>query len=582
MFDLLFKEATVIDGTGSPQRVTDVAVTAGRIVEVGRVSGAARETVDARGAWLTPGFVDIHTHYDGQACWDPTFSPSIYHGTTTVVMGNCGVGFAPLRPGKQGDLIDLMEGVEDIPGVVLSKGIDFRWETFPQYMDALDAMPHSIDYLVQMPHDPLRMYVMEDRALAGEEASTDDIAAIRDILRQALQAGAAGFSTGRTDNHRTAKGRNTPSSEAGLAELTGIAQAFAGLNRGVIQMVSDFDLLRGPQFFQSEFNLVEELARASGRPLSMTWLQRDPGGEQYQMIRQRLELAVSNGLPLYLQTAARGIGVIMGLDASSHPFMGFPSYRDIAALPLAERAAAMRQPERRARVLAETSVRLADDKTPIPPLVDILLEHIESISARMFPLGAVPNYEPRLTESFLYQARRGGRPALELIYDFLAEGDGRRLIYFPIFNYNDGSLNVVAQMLNHPRALAGLGDAGAHVGAICDASFTTFMLTHWGRDWPGSPLTVERAVEMMTSRNARYLGLRDRGRIALGQRADLNLIDSHRLGLPAPELVHDLPAGARRFVQKARGYVGTWVAGQQVVKYGKVTAARPGRLVRMR
>ena len=582
MFDLLFKEVTVVDGSGAPPRRMDVAISAGRIVNLGRVSGSARETIEGLDAILTPGFIDIHTHYDGQASWDQTFSPSIHHGTTTVVMGNCGVGFAPLRPGRRADLIDLMEGVEDIPGVALAEGIDFCWESFPQYMDALDAIPHSLDFLVQVPHDPLRMYVMGERAIAREEASAVDIATMRDLLRQALKAGAAGFSTGRTDNHRTAKGRNTPSSEAGQAELTGIAAAFAGLNRGVVQMVSDFDLMRGPSYFNSEFNLVEALARACGRPLSMTWLQRDPGGEQYQVIRQRLEAAVSQGLPLYLQTAARGIGVIMGLDASFHPFMGFPSYREIADMPLAQRAAAMREPQRRAKILSEKSVRLADDKTPIPPLVDILLERIESISARMFPLGAQPNYEPRPTDSFFYEARKRGVSALETIYDYLEEGDGGRLIYFPIFNYNEGSLNVVAQMLRHPRALAGLGDAGAHVGTICDASFSTFMLTHWARDRSTGPMPVERVVEMLSSRNAHYLGLRDRGRIALGQRADLNLIDLHRLKLPAPQLVHDLPGNSRRFLQTAEGYLGTWVAGRRVMKYGKLTAERPGRLVRMR
>ena len=582
MLDLLFTEATVIDGTGAPPRVMDVAVADGRIAQVGRIDRKARTTIDARGAWLTPGFIDIHTHYDGQANWDQTFSPSIHHGITTVVMGNCGVGFAPLRPGRQADLIDLMEGVEDIPGVALAEGIDFRWESFPQFMDTLEAIPHSLDFLLQVPHDPLRMYVMGERAMAREEASKEDIAAMQGLLREALQAGAAGFSTGRTDDHRTASGRDTPSSIAGVEELIGIAGAFAGLKRGVLQMVSDFDLMRGPQYFQAEFNLVEELARASGRPLSMTWLQRDPGGEQYQLIRQRLDIAVGNGLPLYLQTAARGIGVIIGLDTGFQPFMGFPSYREVATLPLAERAAAMREPRRRARILAERSERLAVDQTPVPPLVDILLERIETISARLFALGAIPNYEPALTDSFLYHARRRGVTALETLYDHLAEGDGGNLIYFPIFNYNEGSLDVVAQMLNHPRALAGLGDAGAHIATKCDASFSTFMLTHWARDRAEGRLPIERVVEMLSSRNARYLGLRDRGRIALGQRADLNLIDPHRLKLPAPQLLPDLPAGGKRFMQKSEGYVGTWVAGQRVTQHGKVTAARPGRLVRMR
>ena len=350
-----------------------MGIAGGRIVEVGRITAAAREVVDADGAWVTPGFVDIHTHYDGQATWDPTFSPSVHHGVTTLVMGNCGVGFAPVRPGREDGLVKLMEGVEDIPGAALHEGIRWSWESFPQYMDALERDARSLDYLVQVPHDPLRMYVMGERAVAKEKASDADIAAMRALLREALQAGAAGFSTGRSDNHRTSEGRETPAAEASAAELTGIARAFEGLSHGVVQMVSDFDLMQGPARFDAEFDLLEQLAAASGRPLSMTWLQRDPGGEQYKAIQARTEAAVARGLPLYLQTAARGIGVINGLDASFHAFMGFPGYKEVAHLPLAERAAALRDPARKAMILAQKSDRLAGDGTAIPPLVDILL-----------------------------------------------------------------------------------------------------------------------------------------------------------------------------------------------------------------
>lgn len=584
MLDSLFEGegATVVDGTGAAPYSADVGVKDGRIVEIGSITSAARERIAAQGAWLTPGFVDIHTHYDGQATWDETFSPSIHHGVTTLVMGNCGVGFAPVRPGGESGLIKLMEGVEDIPGAALAEGLRWNWHSFPQFMSALDATPHSLDYLVQVPHDPLRMAVMGDRAAARQAATPDDIGAMRSLLREALEAGAVGFSTGRSDNHRTADGHDTPACEASEAELTGIVQAFAGLGRGVVQLVSDFDILRGPEHFEREFGLVEALARASGRPLSMTWLQRDPGGEQWTAIRARVERAVANGLPLYLQTAARGIGVINGLDASFHPFMGFPSFKQIAHLPLAERAAAMREPARKARVLAEKSETMAGDGTPIPPLVDILLAQIELISGRMFPLSTSerPHYEPSVMESFLVRAKQRGTTALEALYDHLAEGDGTNLIYFPIFNYNDGSLAAVRSMLEHPRALAGLSDAGAHVGTICDASFTTFMLTHWVRDRVEGRLPLERAVEMLTGRNARYLGLADRGMIRVGQRADLNLIDPQRLNVGVPALVRDLPAGGRRFLQKGVGYLGTWVAGQAVQRDGQITAARPGRLVR--
>ncbi|MEO8806465.1 MAG: amidohydrolase family protein [Burkholderiaceae bacterium] len=580
MLDWLIEGGTVVDGTGGALFTADVGVQDGRIVAVGKINAAARERVDAQGAWVTPGFVDIHTHYDGQATWDETFSPSIHHGVTTVVMGNCGVGFAPVRRGHEADLIKLMEGVEDIPGAALAEGIRWNWESFPQFMDALAATPHSLDFMLQIPHDPVRMAVMGERAFTQQAAGAEDIVAMRSLVREALQAGAVGFSSGRSDNHRTSEGKETPASEATSAELCGIARAFEGLQHGVIQMVSDFDVLKGPERFDAEFDLVEAVARASGRPLSMTWLQRDPGGAQWQAIRERVEIAVSNGLPLYLQTAARGIGVINGLDASFHPFMGFPGFKEIAHLPLAERAAAMRDPARKARVLSEKSDRMAGDGTAIPPLVDILLARIEMISGRMFPLDATLNYEPNVMQSFLVRAKQRGSTALEALYDHLAEGSGENLIYFPIFNYNDGSLSAVRSMLDHPRALAGLSDAGAHVGTVCDASFTTFMLTHWVRDRATDKLPLQRAVEMMTSRNARYLGLTDRGTIAVGQRADLNLIDPQCLSVGVPALVRDLPAGGKRFLQKGAGYLGTWVAGQQVQRDGEITAARPGRLVR--
>lgn len=589
MLDTIFEGATVIDGTGRPPFTADVGVRDGRIAKIGRIDDKSRERIAAHGAWLTPGFVDLHTHFDGQASWDETFSPSIQHGVTTLVMGNCGVGFAPLRPGDRrravNGLVSLMEGVEDIPGVALAEGVRFDWESFPQYMNSLERMPHSLDFLVQVPHDPLRMAVMGDRALAHEPATTDDIAAMRALLREALDAGAAGFSTGRSDNHRTAEGRETPASEADAAELAGIVDAFAGLDRGVVQLVSDFDVLRGADRFDAEFDLAEVLARASGRPLSMTWLQRDPGGDQWRAIRARAEAAVARGLPLRLQTASRAIGVILGLDTTFHPFMGFPGYLELAHLPLAERAAKLREPARKARILSERSGRLSGDGTPIPPIVDLMLANIERITARMFPLGDEPDYEPTLADSFFMRARVRQCSAIEALYDYLAEGDGGNFVHFPIFNYNEGSLEVVGEMLAHPLALFGLSDAGAHVGTICDASATTFLLSHWCRDRRGTHATgrmePERAIEMLTQRNARHIGLHDRGEIAVGKRADLNLIDPERLAPGRVELVRDMPAGGRRLLQKARGYLGTWVAGTAVIRNGEITTARPGHLVRL-
>jgi N-acyl-D-aspartate/D-glutamate deacylase len=581
MLDWLIKGGTVVDGTGAAPYVADVGVRDGRIVELGTVTSPAGQTLQAQGLWITPGFIDIHTHYDGQATWDDCFTPSIYHGVTTVVMGNCGVGFAPVRPGHEDELVKLMEGVEDIPGAALHEGIRWNWESFPQYMDALAATPRSLDYLVQVPHDPLRMYVMGERALAHTMATNADIDAMRALLHEALKAGAAGLSTGRSDNHRTSEGKDTPAANASAQELIGLAQAFAGLQHGVVQVVSDYNLLQGPGQFDAEFDLVDALAGASGRPLSLTWLQRDPGGEQFRQIQQRVESAVNAGLPLYLQTAARGIGVMTGFDASFHPFMGFPGYKEVAHLPLAERAAALREPARKARILAQKSEPLAGDGSAVPPLVDILLSQIERISGRMFPMTQQPDYAPHVLQSFYVRARQAGTSALEAIYDYLSAGDGQGLIYFPIFNYNDGSLATVREMLEHPRALSGLSDAGAHVGTVCDASFSTFMLSHWVAQEGPLAMPLEQAVEMLTRRNARYLGLSDRGVIAVGQRADLNAIDPTQLGLSLPSMVRDLPAGGKRFVQGATGYVGTWVAGEQVQSQGRITEARPGRLVRM-
>ncbi len=584
MLDWKVSDVTVLDGSGAEPFTADVGVRDGRIVAVGRISEAAQETIDGAGAWLTPGFVDIHTHYDGQASWDESFSPSIHHGVTTLVMGNCGVGFAPNVPGREDELIALMEGVEDIPGVALREGVRFNWRSFTEYMDVLEAMPHTLDFLTLVPHDPLRMAVMGDRALAQQAATEADVAAMRTQLRAALRAGAAGFSTGRTDDHRTTRGLETPASDAGAAELIGLGQAFAGLGHGVVQMVSDFDLLRAAERFDAEFDLLEDLARASGRPLSMTWLQRDPGGEQWKAMRERVDMAVAAGLPLYLQTAPRGIGVISGLDAQFHAFMGFPAFREIADLPLPDRAAAMRDSKRKAQILSQKSESRAGSGSSVPPIVDLMLARIELIAWRMFAMSgheSRPNYEPALASSFGARAKARGCTALEALYDHLAEGDGSNLIYFPIFNYNGGNLDVVGEMLQHPRALYGLSDSGAHVGTICDASSSTFLLSHWARDRAQGRLSPQAAVQMLSSRNARYLGLHDRGLIAPGQRADLNLIDPQRLAVGSLRIVRDLPAGGRRFLQKGEGYLRTWVAGRCVQQDGQVTDQRPGHLVRI-
>ncbi|MEO7091793.1 MAG: amidohydrolase family protein [Polyangiales bacterium] len=581
-FDLKILGGTVLDGTGAQGFRADVAIRDGRIVEVGACDGPARRTIDADGAIVTPGFTDLHTHYDGQVSWDGDLAPSSLHGVTTCVMGNCGVGFAPVRARDRKRLIELMEGVEDIPGAALAEGIDWRWESFPEYMSAIDARPHAIDFATQITHDALRIFVMGDRAVAGRAATDDDIAAMRTVVRAALEAGAVGFSTGRTDNHRSIDGSSTPAADATIRELEGIARAFDGLQHGVLQAVSDFDMETSPARFDDEFDVNEKMAQAGGaHPTSISLLQRDLDSEQWRKIVQRAEQASARGTNIRLQVAARGIGVLLGLEATFQPFIGFPSYKAISALPLAERVAAMRDPSFKARLLTEKSEKIAGDGSNVPPMADRFLANIDFVSMRMFRLGEHPDYEPPRDASLFAESMRTGKKPLEVIYDALLENDGKELLYFPVFNYTSFDLDVVGEMLAHPLSLPGLSDGGAHVGTVCDASFPTFMLSHWARDRARGKLPLERVVKMLAHDTARYMGFSDRGTIAVGQKADLNIIDFERLRLTRPALVADLPAGGKRLLQRAEGYLATLVNGEVVVDRGTLTGARPGRLVRL-
>jgi N-acyl-D-aspartate/D-glutamate deacylase len=580
MYDLAITGATVVDGTGGAPFRADVAVSGGRIALVGKLDGPARRTIDADGAIVTPGFVDLHTHYDGQVSWDPELSPSSLHGVTTAVMGNCGVGFAPVRASDRQTLIRLMEGVEDIPGAALSEGIRWQWESFPEYMSALDALPHSIDFALQVPHDALRVYVMGERGVNGEPATEADVAAMRALLREALVAGAAGFSTGRTDNHRSADGKATPASEATIAELTGLASAFEGLSHGVLQAVSDFDIDAGPGRFEPEFDVVLAMARAAGgHRTSVSLLQRDAANDQWERILAGCEKANAAGIPLRVQVAARAIGVLLGLEATFHPFVGFPSYKRIAHLSLEERVRILSAPEYKQSLLAEKSEPLAGDGSAVPPLADKLLANIDFVAMRLFRIGQVPNYEPEIKDSLYGEALSSGRPVLDVVYDAMLADGGKELLYFPLFNYTGRNLDTVQRMLSHPLALAGLSDGGAHVGTVCDASFPTFMLMHWARDTGKIPL--ERVVSMLARETAEHVHMLDRGVVLAGRRADLNVIDLPRLRLLRPELRRDLPAGGRRLLQRAEGYLATIVAGEVVRDAEGLTAARPGRLVRL-
>ncbi|MGE3724854.1 MAG: amidohydrolase family protein [Candidatus Sericytochromatia bacterium] len=581
-YDLIIRGGKIVDGTGQPAFTADLAVKDGKIAAIGQIEGHSKTVIEAHGSLVTPGFVDIHTHYDGQISWDADMAPSSLHGVTTAVMGSCGVGFAPCRATDRERLIQLMEGVEDIPGSALAEGLPWTWESFPEYMNALEALPHSIDFCAMLTHDPLRVYVMGDRAVHDMPATADEIAQMRALLREGLEAGAVGFSTGRSDNHRSASGAHTPAAQAEDNELTGLVKAFQGLGHGVIQAVSDFDMPEGDSHFDREFDLIERMGEVSGHPVSVSLMQRDQSPQQWKWIIQRAEKAQAAGQNFKLQVGARAIGVLLGLEATFHPFMGFPSYKAISALPLTERVAKMQDPAFKTQLLSEKSEPVAGDGSSIPPLADLLLAQMELFGMRMFTLGEEPDYEPSMANSIGMKAKQRGESVLSGLYDALLEDHGHALIYFPLYNYGEGNLNNLYTMLSHPQALPGLGDGGAHVGTICDASFPTFLLTHWARDRQGEKFQLEEVIQMQTQRNAEFIGLDDRGSLEVGKKADINVIDFENLRLHPPYLVADLPAGGKRLMQKASGYKATIVSGEIIAQNGELTGKYPGKLVRLR
>ena len=569
MYDLLIRAGTIVDGSGAPAFTGDVAIAGGRIVAVGRVERPARRMLDADGLLVAPGFVDVHTHYDGQATWDPLLSPSCYHGVTTAVMGNCGVGFAPMQPARRGFLIQLMEGVEDIPGGVLAEGVTWGWESFAQYLDALEAQPRIMDLGAQLPHAALRYYVMGERGAAREPATEQDLQRMSELTERALKAGALGFTTSRTLLHKTARGEYVPNFGAAPTELHAIAAAVKRAGRGVLQLLSDFDDVDG------EFGMLCDWVQASGaRPLSFTLVQRVEQPQQWRRLLELIEVAQRRGLPVRGQVAPRAVGLVLGLEATLHPFMSRPSYVAIADLPLAERVARMRDAALRARILSEPVDALPGR---IPALTSTVLARLD----RIYPLGDPPDYEPAAEASVAGRAARLGIDPYALMYDLLLEREGRELLFAPAANYVDGNYEAALAMLRHPHTVVGLGDGGAHCGSICDGSFPTYLLTHWTRDRTrGERLPLEFAVHRYTRAPAELIGLNDRGLIAPGMKADINLIDHPNLSLSPPTIVHDLPAGGRRLMQTATGYVATIVAGEVVIDRDRPTGALPGRLLR--
>jgi N-acyl-D-aspartate/D-glutamate deacylase len=560
--DLVIRGGEVIDGEGGPRVRADVAIDGGRIAAVGRVIGGGRRELDADGLLVLPGWVDVHTHYDGQATWDPQLTPSCWHGVTTVVMGNCGVGFAPAAAERRDWLISLMEGVEDIPGTALAEGIRWEWESFPEYLDALERAPRALDVAAQVPHGALRAYVMGERGADHRARPSDDeISAMARLAGEAVAAGALGFTSSRTRNHRTRDGAPTPSLSAGADELLGIARGLGRAGRGVVEIVSDFGDL------DAEFALLRRMVEVSGRPMSISVAQSDLAPQGWRELLRRIGEAAAAGLPMKAQVPPRAIGLLLGLQATLHPFCGHPSWREVASLPLAEQVRRMRDPHLRRRILAESA----------PAPVAFLLERFE----RMFVLGDPPDYEPAAEQSVAAQAARLGVPPAELAYDLLLADAGRALLYRPFLNYTDFNLEVSREMLLDPNAVPGLGDAGAHCGMICDGSYPTFLALHWGRDRArGERLPLEWLVKRQTADTAALVGLGDRGRIAPGLRADLNLVDWDALRLHPPQVVFDLPAGGKRLVQRADGYRMTLVAGEVTFEDGEPTGALPGRLVR--
>jgi N-acyl-D-aspartate/D-glutamate deacylase len=562
MTDLVIRGGTIVDGTGGDPYEADLGIAHGRIIAIGRNLPRGTEEIDARGKLVTPGFVDIHTHYDAQVTWSERLAPSTWNGVTTVLIGNCGVGFAPCHTDQREMLIKLMEGVEDIPEVVLTEGLPWNWHTFPDYMNALAERRFDADVAAQVPHAALRVYVMGQRGADREPATEADRQEMARLTVEGLRAGALGFSTSRTLNHRTLDGKHIPTLRAEEAELTAIAHAMRAEGAGWLQIVSDFD---DPE---AEFGLFRRLAEASDRPVTLTLLQSDARPDGWRDLLDRIAESNARGTRITGQIRSRPTSVLLGWELSQNPFFGRPSYRSIAGLPFPERLARLRDPSFRARILAEAFEG------------DRRARRVERWD-RLFPLGDPPDYEPSADKSIAAIAAREGRTPEEVAYDLMMERDGKAILYLPVTNYAAGNLDVVRDMIADPNTLIGLGDGGAHVGIMCDATATSYTLTHWTRDrGRGALFPVSWIVKRLTADNAAAIGLTDRGVLAVGMKADVNVLDYDRLRLRSPEIRYDLPAGGKRLVQMTEGFDATIVSGEIVYRDSHPTGALPGRLVR--
>jgi N-acyl-D-amino-acid deacylase len=570
MHDTVIRGGTIVDGSGKQAFTGDVAIDGDRIVEVGGKAGSARRDIDAEGKIVTPGWVDVHTHYDGQATWDSELAPSSWHGVTTILFGNCGVGFAPVRPEHQSSLIGLMEAVEEIPGITLAEGLKWDWESFPQYLDALDRMPRAIDVAAQVPHHPLRVYVMGDRAINREKATADDIDQMRHLTREALDAGAFGFTTSRTNSHKTPSGEMVPGRYSQVQELLGIGSAFKGLRHGAFGVNSDFDIEA------EELGWMTQLSQDTGRPVWFLLTDRPTDPVRWQRLMAGVRQARAQGANVTAQIAGRPVGVMLGVDTALNPFSIRPTYQELLKLPPAERLKRLQDPAVRAAILADR---------PSDELVNRLSQFRMRITTgwdRMFVMGDPPDYEPEASKSIGAIARRSNHTPDEVAYDHLAGGLDK-FLFFPIVGYNEDNHDIIRTMLTSPETVLGLSDGGAHCSSISDASLPSWMLTHWGRDRKRGPgLPLEMIVKRQTSETADFFGFADRGRLAPGLKADVNVIDFERLRLHVPEIRYDLPAGGRRLVQRVDGYIATLVSGTPVFEHGEYTGATPGKLVRAR